>query len=455
MIATRALSRRLLSATWSRLKGLEAGLPVDSVHPGVADDRFQAALSTRLFAAGLAPGRRVLDLSPVLGTGSVLLASGPRRLDLVEPDRRRRAWIQRHEPAAMELLGEPPAATAEGDYDLVVASAGADLAPRHDARSRTATSVPMLCAERLASRGVLVLWRTDPSAPRTGLAGVSEPIEGALAHSFVTVERLWHLTPPGYRVAWNDRLPARARAHEYRVVTDSGSPPADDELLDALWIARNPRRHLPGGPLRLHVGSGDQRLEGWVNLDRLPFPAVDVVLDVAAGLPFEGCEAVYAEHFLEHLEVDAALRFLQAAHAALDADGILRLSTPSLDWTWRTQYAPCDSRGDQRETDLALEQAIQLNRAFYGWKHRFLWNRGTLELALAAAGFVELEWPARGESRHSFLRGVERHETSPDDPACPHVLIVEAKKGASQPARLERLLDRLRRDFLTPVAYLG
>jgi hypothetical protein len=47
-----------------------------------------------------------------------------------------------------------------------------------------------------------------------------------------------------------------------------------------------------------------------------------------------------------------------------------------------------------------------------------------------------------------MFRGLERHETYPDDPGLPHVLIVEAAKGDRDPARLERFERLLRERFL-------
>lgn len=54
-------------------------------------------------------------------------------------------------------------------------------------------------------------------------------------------------------------------------------------------------------PLKYHLGCGDIRLDGWINVDARPSPAVDLVCDLAdvSQLP-EGASAVYACHVLEH-----------------------------------------------------------------------------------------------------------------------------------------------------------
>ena len=83
---------------------------------------------------------------------------------------------------------------------------------------------------------------------------------------------------------------------------------APDALFDVL-TASAPRRYQPAEPLHLHIGAGSQRLEGWVNVDIRPFPGVDVVADVTRGLDFTDVDAVFAEHFLEHLAFNSTLNF--------------------------------------------------------------------------------------------------------------------------------------------------
>jgi hypothetical protein len=91
-------------------------------------------------------------------------------------------------------------------------------------------------------------------------------------------------------------------------------------------------------PARLHIGCGQQSLAGWINIDNQGLPGVDQVLDVRHGLPFSGIAAIYAEHFLEHLSLDEGLAFLAECRRVLRDDGVLRLSTPNLDWVMLTHY---------------------------------------------------------------------------------------------------------------------
>ncbi|HEV8630623.1 MAG TPA: hypothetical protein VGV61_09930 [Thermoanaerobaculia bacterium] len=198
-------------------------------------------------------------------------------------------------------------------------------------------------------------------------------------------------------------------------------------------------------PLRLHIGCGDQRLEGWVNVDVQPSPAVDVVLDVTKGLPFSNVELVFAEHFIEHLAVDEALDFLVEVHHVLQSDGWLRLSTPNLDWVWATHYRLDGSAGEK------LTMGLRTNRAFRAWGHQFLWNRDTLDESLRACGFDAIRWVGYRESSLDALRGIERHETYGDAPGLPHVLVVEARKAAMRAAGLAELRRHIAEELVVHI----
>jgi predicted SAM-dependent methyltransferase len=192
---------------------------------------------------------------------------------------------------------------------------------------------------------------------------------------------------------------------------------------------------------KLHLGCGPLALPGWVNIDNQPYPGVDRVLDVTRGLPFRNVSFVFAEHFIEHLAYDDALTMLRECRRIMGDDGVLRLSTPNLDWVWATHY-----RLDAPEADQ-VAACFYLNRAFHGWGHQFLYNERTLTATLNDAGFANVRRVAYGESEHAALRGLERHEQSTDYGELSHILIVEASgKGGSAPEYLETPRRDFRRD---------
>ncbi len=365
----------------------------------------------------LAIGRRVLDLCCGQGRGAAHLhsAGAAEVVALAEPGLLRRDPRRLARPGLeFHDRGQPP--DDLGVFDLIASIA----CPPSGGRLQESF---FEWTDRLAPGGQLVV-AVPPK--------VSESWHDRLQQQFLRVERLRLHGPDPTDLRFEDGGAACSKT------------PSEETVYEVL-IASAALRHLPPGPRRLHVGAGSQRLEGWINVDIRPFPGVDLVADVTQGLELSGIDDVFAEHFLEHLAVDDALGFLNEVQRMLTAGGRLRLSTPNLDWVWRTHYRLEASPEDK------VSNAVILNRAFYGWEHKFIWNRETLELALSVIGFRDLAWHRHGESDVEHLRGLERHETYDDD-ALPHVLIVEAVKGTPDPQGLEVLRERLRRDFLDHVA---
>ena len=195
--------------------------------------------------------------------------------------------------------------------------------------------------------------------------------------------------------------------------------------------------------VRLHIGSGPIAIPGWTNVDIVAYPGVDAAFDVREPWPFTGVELIFAEHFIEHLSLSEGLTFLSQCRRALRTEGVLRLSTPNLDWVWLTHY----KQPEQMSEDEQLLGCLEINRAFHGWGHQFLYNRRTIELALCSAGFADIATRTYGDSPIDELRNMERHERHQDLPGAPSVIVIEAS-GAISPTDTFRLAaEAYIRDF--------
>ena len=197
--------------------------------------------------------------------------------------------------------------------------------------------------------------------------------------------------------------------------------------------------------VKLHIGSGPLALPGWTNVDVAPYPGVDVVHDVRERWPFSDVEFIFAEHFIEHLTLEEALRFLGECRRVLRDDGVLRLSTPNLDWVWLTHY----KRPEELSEEEQLIGCLEINRAFHGWGHHFLYNPRTLELALRAAGFGRVTPREYGASDRVELRDLERHERHRDLPGVPSVIVVEADGMSEGCPSFHHSIEPYVRDFGT------
>lgn len=111
-----------------------------------------------------------------------------------------------------------------------------------------------------------------------------------------------------------------------------------EALADALEAARAPYmaaqladRGLTGArDLKIHLGAGGTKLDGWVNCDVFPN---EVAMNLAWGLPFaDGAVAfAYAGHVFEHLYYAAeALAFLREVKRVLRPGGVFRFIVPNV-----------------------------------------------------------------------------------------------------------------------------
>ncbi|MEG4111291.1 methyltransferase domain-containing protein [Microcoleus sp. Pol12A6] len=177
---------------------------------------------------------------------------------------------------------------------------------------------------------------------------------------------------------------------------------------------------------KLHIGCGQVKLVGWINIDEMLHPGItDLQLDITKGLPYDddSCSLIHHEHFLEHLSAEAGLSFLKECYRLLKSGGVMRIAMPSLDQIIEKCYL-----GNWKDQDwlkwpeyqFIKTRAEMLNISFRWWGHQWLYDREELHRRLQEAGFTiirDVEW---GNSDIPELRNLETRKDS--------LLICEAEK---------------------------
>jgi SAM-dependent methyltransferase len=84
---------------------------------------------------------------------------------------------------------------------------------------------------------------------------------------------------------------------------------------------------------RVHVGCGPCAQSGWINVDRLRAPGVDVVCDIAHGIPLPPAafDYIVAMHVLQDLPYSDIAPCLAELCRLLKGGGVLRLGLPDLE----------------------------------------------------------------------------------------------------------------------------
>ncbi len=200
----------------------------------------------------------------------------------------------------------------------------------------------------------------------------------------------------------------------------------------------------PAGIQKVHVGCGPHAiLPEWWNVDISNFEGIDEVLDATEPWPYIDLHYVYAEHFLEHLALDEAIRFLVHAGQSLRKGGVLRLSTPNLEWVLHTHFET-----GAIDSFRKLMQTLRINRAFHGWGHKFLYSAEMLAYILESIGYGSVVACGYGRSAHPHLDNLEQHGKYEVSDGFPSVVIFEATREEWAPAPSQELTDYLDENYL-------
>lgn len=204
-----------------------------------------------------------------------------------------------------------------------------------------------------------------------------------------------------------------------------------------------------GGIKRLNVGCGPLHIwQDWWNVDIREFEGIDECKDVTQPWTWRNLELIFAEHFLQALAMEDALKFFTHAGRALRVGGVMRLSTPNLRWVVLTHLRPLET--DRRRS---VEGTLSINRAFHGWGHKFLWTDAMLAEVLESMGFEDVKFHAYGQSKVPALSGRESHGNHADAFGQPSVVIVECRRGNRPIGIGPALAKRLDEDLIRYVKW--
>jgi len=91
--------------------------------------------------------------------------------------------------------------------------------------------------------------------------------------------------------------------------------------------------------VKVDLGCGNEKREGYVGVDLVKQDGVDIVCDIVKdGLPFmEGeVETISSSHFLEHIPNEDVVPFLKECRRVLQPGGLIEIVVPDLIWVLKT-----------------------------------------------------------------------------------------------------------------------
>jgi predicted SAM-dependent methyltransferase len=158
--------------------------------------------------------------------------------------------------------------------------------------------------------------------------------------------------------------------------------------------------------MKLHLGCGEKHFTGWINADIIS--SADVVHDLTKPLPFKdnSVEYIFNEHFIEHLTYSQGKNFLEECYRVLIPNGILRISTPNLDWLIKcyieNRLNEWQDMGWHPETECQL-----MNEGLRLWGHQYVYNETDLKKLIKSVGFKQVITERWGHSMFDILMNLE------------------------------------------------
>jgi predicted SAM-dependent methyltransferase len=134
----------------------------------------------------------------------------------------------------------------------------------------------------------------------------------------------------------------------------------------------------------IHLGCGEKRLPGFVNVDARESAYTDLVCDIN-NLPFEdnSVDLFYMCHSLEHIPIYGVQPLLKKLHSMLRPSGLIYISVPD--------FAILSSLYLSNRVPLAsIVRAIHGGQEYPGNTHYMSYDRQLLQAILQGSGFSEI-----------------------------------------------------------------
>jgi predicted SAM-dependent methyltransferase len=221
----------------------------------------------------------------------------------------------------------------------------------------------------------------------------------------------------------SDGPETRLGLQERRPMSEPNTRTPEETVADYL-------RDTPAGRRGINLGCGGMTFKDWLNIDSEYPHHCDIIWDLTKGLPFlpEGqFDAVFSEHFFEHITRKAAMTLLQDCFRALKPGGHLRIAIPDLDLLI---YAYLQNSKDLATSETFREEYGAVfdtrceffNIATRGWGHTYMYNHEEIEALLRHVGFGRVK---RAVVRQSDVPLLHNRESRPAQESS---LIVEGRK---------------------------
>lgn len=149
--------------------------------------------------------------------------------------------------------------------------------------------------------------------------------------------------------------------------------------------------------IKLHLGCGTKKIEGYINIDIRNLDSVDLVEDIKTlkSIDSDSVSIIYAAHVLEHFGRKEYKEVLSRWFEILQPSGILRLSVPDIEQVF-SHYG--------KFKDLEILRGLLYGGQTYTQNYHYCgWDFTTLEKDLIEIGFQKVSRYDWRETDHSHI----------------------------------------------------
>jgi predicted SAM-dependent methyltransferase len=170
--------------------------------------------------------------------------------------------------------------------------------------------------------------------------------------------------------------------------------------------------------VKVNLGCGPWKLDGWINVDIEPSYKPELLHDLRKPLPWgnETVDYIHMEHFFEHIPQTDGLKLLFECYRVMKWGGVIRINGPDLEKLAKLYISR--NYNDWRTRTTAPGETIcdLMNDVFYNWGHCYIPDSTQLIYILEKVGFRGVRICVFGKSEIQELCNVEiRTMSIPED----------------------------------------
>lgn len=190
-------------------------------------------------------------------------------------------------------------------------------------------------------------------------------------------------------------------------------------------VSAQRRMHQTTTPIYLHLGCGDRKINGFVNIDATN-PAADIKLDPTRPLPWKqgSVAGIYHAHLIEKLSRAQCIGLLRECRRILAPGGVLRIATQDLRAVVEQYLQETPANLLNTELSWTANNAERLNIAMRWSDRQWLYDEEDLTHLARLAGLEYSGKRSVNESQHQAFQGCDQQDAS---------LIMEFIKPDRQP----------------------